>query len=115
MPFDNYQCKPSKKRVLKAGKGSLCPELSIALDMNVSKVTRYNSIFEIFDNYQCKPSKKLVLMAGKCSICPELSIALDMNVSKVTRYNSMFEIFDNNESYTTEKTGIEGCEGQYMP
>ena len=44
----------SNKRVLKAGKGSICPELSIALDMNVSKVTQYNSMFEILDNYQCK-------------------------------------------------------------
>ena len=98
-----------------AGKCSICPELSITLDMNVSKVTRYNSMFEIFDNYQYKPSKNRVLKAGKGSICPELSIALDMNVSKVTRYNSMFEIFDNYQCKPFEKTGINGWEVQYMP
>ena len=83
--------------------------------MNVSKVTQYNSMFEIFDNYQCKPSNKRVLKTGKGSICPELSIALDMNVSKVTQYNSMFEILDNYQCKPSNKRVFEAWEGQYMP
>ena len=81
--------------------------------MNVSKVRRYNSKFEIFDINSPKVKKKPVLKPRNGRTTPQLSINLEMNASKVTRYNFMYEIFDNNQSKLTKKTGIEDWEWPY--
>ena len=89
------------------------PQLSITLEMNVSKVRRYISMFEMFHNNQSKLTKKRVLNTGNGRTTPQLSITLEMNVSKVRRYNSMFEIFDNNQSKLTKKRVYEDWEWPY--
>ena len=80
--------------------------------MNASKVTRYNSMFEIFDINQSKLMKKRVLKAGNGRETPQFSITLEMNASKVTRYNSMFEILDNNQSKLTKKRVLKAGNGR---
>ena len=95
------------------GNGRTTPQMSITLEMNASKVTRYNSMFEIFDINQPKVKKKPVLNPGNGRTSPQLSITLEINASKVRRYNSMFEIFDNNQSKLKKKRVLKAGNGQY--
>ena len=48
--FDNNWSKLPKERVLSAGNVNISSKLLLTLEMNVSKFTRWYSMFEIFDN-----------------------------------------------------------------
>ena len=81
---------------MSAGNVNISSKLLLNLEMNVSKVTRYEPMFEIFDNNWSKLPKTRVMSAGNVNISSKLLLTLEMNVSKVNRYDPIFENFDNN-------------------
>ena len=83
--FDNNYSKLTKKRVLSARNVYISSKLILTLEMNVSKVTRYEPMFEIFDNNWSKLPKTRVLSAGNVNISSKLLLTLEMNVSKIIR------------------------------